>query len=327
MAYGSWPLNKIQFGRETVQGTAVAATKVFRGNFAMLEDQTDKKVITEQIGQLVTPERRYVSKIGARLAIPSTSLTFEQLPDFLEGAVKTVTPTGVGPYVRVYPIPVDGSVNTIKTYTIEAGNTQVPTDTQEMSYSYVDELELSGKAGEPWMINATWIGRQLTPATFTAALAAPTVTDALFTNTKLYIDDSGGTIGTTQKLGTLIGARIRLRSGILQVPGGDGVQYFRAIKPGRPEVDFSITIEVESSSLIATERAKWVTDSTRLVRLLIDHGTNNKIQFDLAGVYDKIGNYENNEGNTVVTLDGHAIVDTTSSLFFSASVTNNVALL
>lgn len=327
MAYGTWPLNKIQWGREATAGTAVAATKLFRGNFAMLEDDTDKKTISENIGQLVTPERRYVSKKGAKLGIPSTGLTFEQFPDFLEASVKAASPTGAGPYVRVYAIPVDDSVNAIKTYTIEGGNTQVSGDVHEMEYSYVDEFEVTGKAGENWMVSSSWIGRQLTQTSFTGSIAIPTVTDAIFSNTKLYIDASGGTLGTTQKTGVLMGARIRLRSGLIQVPGGDGVQYFRAIKPGKPEVDFSLTVELEDSSIVATERAAYVSDSTRLIRLLIDQGATRKIQFDIAGVYDKIGNYENSEGNTVVTIDGHAVVDTAASLFFTTTVTNSVATL
>lgn len=327
MAYGTWPLNKIQWGRETTAGTAVAATKIFRGNFAMLEDQTDRKTVSENVGTLVVPERRYVSKIAARLAIPTTGLTFEQFPDFLEASVGTVTPSGAGPYVRAYSVPITSSVNTIKTYTIEAGNTQVSGDVQEMQYSYVDEWEVSGKAGENWMVSATWMGRQLTTTTFTGSLALATMTDAIFSNTKLYIDAGGGTIGTTQLTGVLMGSRIRYRSGLIQVPGGDGVQYFRAIKPGKPEVDFSITVELEDGSTVATERSAWSSDTSRLIRLLIDHGATRKIQFDLAGRYDKVGNYENSEGNTVVTFDGHCSVDTAASLFFATTVTNSVATL
>lgn len=327
MAYGSFALNKIQLGKETTPGTSVPATFVWRGQFSMLEDLSDIKVIPEQVGLLTVPERAYISKIAARLAMPPSAVTFEQIPHIFEASIGTATPTGAGPYVRAYAVPIDATINTYKTYTIETGNTNVPTDQLEMEYSYVDEVEFSGRIGEPWMAGVTWLGRQVTPATMTSALALPTVTDALFNKTKLYIDASGGTLGTTQKLGTLISAKLRFRSGLLQVPVGDGNFYFNVLKPGKPQLDFSITIEVESGSLIASERAAKAANSTRLFRLLIDQNTNNKIQFDFAGRYDKVGNYESSEGNTHVTLDGHATVDTAATLFFTSTITNNVATL
>lgn len=327
MPYGSYALNKIQFGKETTAGTAVPATFVLRSQFSMIEDLSDIKVIPENVGLLTVPERSYVSKVAARLVLPPSSITFEQVPHVFEGSVKTATPSGAGPYVRVYGVPIDSTINTYKTYTIETGNTNVPTDNLEMEYSYVDEAEFSGRIGETWMVGTTWFGRQVTPVTMTAALALPTVTDALFNKTKLYIDASGGTLGATQKLGTLISAKLRFRSGILQVPVGDGNFFFNSLKPGKPQLDFSITIEVESGSLVTSERAAKVANSTRLFRLLIDHGTNNKIQFDFAGRYDKIGNYESSEGNTHVTLDGHATVDTAAALFFTTTITNNISTL
>lgn len=327
MAYGSYPLNKIQLGRETTRGTPVAATVLWRGQFSMLEDMTEKKEVAENIGQITIPERMYTSSVGARLVMPPSSMTFEHLPHILEASIKTATPSGAGPYVRVYNFPTDNTTNTFKTYTIEAGNVNVPADQHEMAYAYVDEAEFSGRIKETWMMGATWLGRQMSVATMTSSLAIPTVTDALFNKTKLYIDAAGGTIGTTQKTGVLVAARIRVKPGILQVPVGDGQLYFHSLKPGRPSVDFSITIELEDASVLVTERLAWVNNTGRLIRLLIDESANNKIQFDMAARYDKVGNYESSEGNTLVTLDGHAVLDTTASLFFTTTVTNGTATM
>ena len=133
MAYGGWPHNKIQLGREVSSGVGVAATVIWRGPFASIEDARTVNVVDENIGLLITAERSYTSQYLARLAMPATELTFAQLPHILEAAVKTATPAGAGPYTYTYAFPTDNSVNTIKTYTIEAYNVIADADYREMT--------------------------------------------------------------------------------------------------------------------------------------------------------------------------------------------------
>jgi hypothetical protein len=48
---------------------------------------------------------------------------------------------------------------------------------------------------------------------------------------------------------------------------------------------------------------------------------------DWAGKYDRIGGYTNNNGNTTVTLEGHAVYSSADSLFWSCAVENTLATL
>ena len=329
--YGGFTFNKIQLGRETTPGTAVAATTIWRGPFAMLEDTRQRESAEEQVGILVPAERSYDKSLGAQLTMPSTELTFEQVVHILEAGVGTVTPTGTGPYVYTYTFPTGTSVNTIKTYTIEAGNVLVPTDVQRMEYGFVTEFEFSGEAQGAWEMSATWQGRQLTTSTFTASLALPTVEEALFSKTKLYIDASGGTVGTTQVTGVLMGASVKATTGIQAVPVGDGVLYFAAHKFIRPTIEFSLILELEEnagSSVVATERAAFSNNDVRLFKLDVPGSdANHNFAQEWAGKYDSVGNYEDKDGNTTVQLDGHVVYSSVDSLFWRAIVTNNLATI
>lgn len=327
MAYAPFSTNKTQLYREAVAGVPGPSTIIFRGSFSMLEDARKRVIVEEQIGAFTQAERSYDAQLLARWNQPSTPLTFEQVVHILEAGVRTATPTGVGPYTRVYDFPFGGTaVNTIKTYTIETGNVTVASDQYKMSYSFVDSFEFSGTADASWMMQSTWTGRQMTQAAFTASLTAPSVSEAQFYKTLLYIDATGGTIGTTQKLGVLMSANVNVTTGLMPVPVGDGQLFFAAHKWTQPEITFSITLELEDASVVAQERVFYRNNAVRLLRIQCDGGST-MFRVDLAGKYDSIGDYTNTDGNTTVTLEGHAVASSADSLAATFTVINGVAAL
>lgn len=327
MAYAPFSNSKVQLGRETTPGTAVAATSVFRGKFSMLEDAREYKKVEEQIGAFTQAERTYAASLLGKWNMPSTELTFEQVLHILEGGCKTATPTGSNPYTYVYAYPYTGtSINTIKTYTIEAGSATVTGDVREMEFAFVESFEFSGKFGEAWMMQSNWIGRQLSASTFTAALSVPTVEEALFQKTALYIDATGGTIGTTVKAGTLMSASLKVKTGLVIVPVANGQLYFHTYKWTQPEMTFSITMELEDTvGLVAAERAFYESNTVRLFRLSCAGSGSKSFKLDFAGKYDKISDYNNDNGNTSVTFDGHVVASSTDSISLTATVINTLA--
>ena len=326
MAYGTFTYNKVQFGREATPGTAVASTTIWRGKAAMIEDDRDVKVSEEEVGILVPAERSYIASVIGHMNFPQTELTYEQLPHILEAGIHTVAPTGAGPYVYAYVFPTDTTQPAIKTYTIEAGNTLVAADQHEMAYSFVEEFELTGQTREAWKVSSNWHGRQATQAAMTALTTLQAVEEVQFQNTAFYIDASGGTIGTTLKSGILLSARLRYRTGLVPLFTADGQLYFNTYKRTRPALDFSIKMELESGSVVATERAIFKSQGRRLFRLSIPSDTKNLV-IDFAGKYDSISDYENDDDNTVVTFNGHAVYSQTDALFAKLTVTNSLATL
>lgn len=327
MAYSPFSNTKIQIGRESTAGTAVAATSVWRGPFSMIEDMRERQIIEEQIGSFITAERSVDTLIAAGWTQPATNLTYEQVCHILEAGCKTATPSGTGAVkTRVYNYPFSGTtVNTIKTYTIETGSATVSADVYEMEMAFVEEYEFSGKYGEAWQMSSTWKGRQMSTSTFTSSLTAPTVNDCLFNHTLLYIDASGGTLGTTQKTGVLTAASIKVKTGLMQVPVGDGALYAADYKWTQPEITFSLTLELEDGSVVATERGIYRANGTRLFRLKAAPSASLQFQADWAGKYDSISDYENSDGNTTVTLEGHGVASSADSLALTFTILNGVA--
>ncbi len=294
----------------------------------MIEDGRERTIVEEQIGAFVQAERSYDSKIAAKWSQPSAPLTYEQVCHILEAGCKTATPSGTGPYTRVYSYPYSGTtVNTIKTYTVETGSATVSSDMYEMEYSFVEDFEFSGAFGGAWTMQSNWLGRQMTQTSFTGALTAPTVNDALFNHCLLYIDASGGTIGTTQKTGVLTAASVKVKTGLMQVPVGDGALYAVSHKWTKPDITFSITMELEDGSIVATERGIYRANGTRLLRLKTSPSASLQFQIDMAAKYDSISDYENSDGNTTVTFEGHGVASSTDSLALTFTVINGVAAL
>lgn len=327
--YGPYSMNKIQLGRETTFGTAVAASTIWRGPFAMLEDASERVIVEENVGLLVQAERAYDSKYMARLAMPATELTYEQFPHILEAGILTATPSGSGPYTRVYAYPTDNTVPTPKPYTIETFNAAADNDCLEAEGCLVEEFNIEGNAGEAWKMSANWFGRQVTPTTPTSITTLVAVEEALVPKTALYIDATGGTIGTTQRSGVFMGGSIKVTTGLVAVPIGDGQLYHLTYKWTRPSITFSLNFELQDDtvSVVAAERAIRKSGAIRLFRLLISGTSSRAITLDFAGKYDTVGNYENSNGNTTVRIDGHAVYSSTDDLFLEATVVNGVATL
>ena len=329
MAYAPYTFNKIQAGVEATPGTPVAATFIFRGSYGSAQDDSTRKVIEEQVGQFVPTGQVIMPWQLAKLSMPAMPFTFEQSPHIFEASIKTATP-GISPqYKRTYNPPITAAPTT-KFYTIECYNTEATADYREMPHSYVEEWTLSGKTGEEWTIAANWVGRRLETGSPTALTALASTEIAMFSKTKLYIDAVGGTIHTTQKLGVLMAADLKFSSGIMYVPVGDGTLYYSAVKYGQPKFTYSITLELESSSVVAAERAilETVPQPNRLISLDCPGSTANKnLRIDFAGRHTAIGDYQNSDGNTTVTIDGEGTYDPTAALFLSVIVDNGLATL
>lgn len=325
MAYAPFSNNQIQLGREGTKGTVAAATTKWRGPFSMPSDARTRNIVEEQIGAFMQAERSYDAAYLAKWAAPSCPLTYEQILHVLEAGVKTTTPSGGGPYTWLYSYPYTGvTVNTIKTYTVEAGSATITGDNQRMEFGFVEQFELSGKFGEAWMMQSNWLGRQLTPSiTFTAGQAAPTVEEALFNKTVLSIGATGGAVA--QVNGVLMAAKITVKTGLIIVPVANGQLYFQDYKWTQPEIKFSITFELEDGAgTVTTERGIYNTNAVRLFRLKTTGSGSKSMQLDWAGKYDTFGDYTNASGDTTVTVDGHVVASSADSLAFAATIVNSI---
>jgi len=324
--YSPFTANMIQLGREATKGTAVPATVVYRGPAASIEDGSDVVMADENIGLIASAGRSYIPQIIARLAMPDTEATFEQLPHLLEASWMTATPTGVGPYVYTYTKP-SAAAGAIKTYTVETGNKiDNGGDSAEMAYGFVEDWTLSGKANEPWKMAANWVGRQRNNAALTS-LSVAAVEEILFNKTLLTIDASGGTIGTTAISGVLVDFSLSDKSGLQPVFTADGQLYFTAHKSVKGELTGTITLELNSDDAVATLRTAKEAQAVKLIRLAGSGSASRAITVDVSAKLTKIGTVQNSDGNTTVQVEFVAVYSSTDALYAEIEVTNILATL
>lgn len=265
MTEGIKSLRRLQGGRETTAGTALAATFAWRGE-GVLQDDSAVMFPVEDVGLIGRTNRTYKPNKAASLAMDSTPATFEQLPHIFEAGIKTATPAADGSgsgYIRTYQFP-STATNTLKTYTWEGGDN---IQAEEMEYSFVESIELNGAPNEAWMMSANWQGRQITKTTFTAAASAPVpaVEEILFNTTKVYIDAVDGTAGTTQVSNTVLSCDVSITTGWQRVFSADGNLFFSFIKGTGHEITGSITYEHNTSGV--TEKDAQVAETARLLQI------------------------------------------------------------
>lgn len=325
-------LRKVQLGRESTAGTAVAATTIFRGPALMPTDDQIKTMPEENVGFSSLVTRQYTPKKFASMVFPASPATFQQIQHVMEAGVKTVSPVADGAgsgYINAYPLP-SGDVNATKTYTIEGGDNKV---VEEMEYSFVTEFELSGKKNEAWMMTSTWHGRQSTVSSFTGALSIPAVSEMLFNKSKIYIDDVGDTIGTTQLAASWIDAKLKVVTGLKAQFTGDGNLYFTFMD----FIGAKATLELSflHNAAVAAERVLWRSDTPRQIRILIEGNTladagtlysKETFQVDAAGLYTSFsGPNDEDEGSNVSKAVFEWAYNPTAALFGSFTLVNELS--
>ena len=123
-----------QLGREAAAGTAVAATTIWSGEAASLEDLRTVTMVTEHRGRMSPSSRQIQPKLLANHS-PQAVATFEQIQHIFEAGIETDTAAVCGSgFLYNYETPTTTTA-VLKTYTIEAGDV---TANQEMEYGYVE---------------------------------------------------------------------------------------------------------------------------------------------------------------------------------------------
>ena len=287
----------------------------------------------EDVGMLAPTDRSNVAQYGGALTMTGVA-TFEQLGYILSAGIKNViagTSSGSG-YVYTYPMPTT-SDHTITTYTIEGGDNQ---EAEEMAYGFVESFTLEGAAGEPLMVSADWVGRQVSTTSFTSALHVPSVEDILVSKGKLYIDTVASSFGTTQKSRTLEAVTINVATGLAGHHKIDGNKYFALTQRNGDNMSVTADLRFEHNSTAATEKVHHRAQTARRLRLtwqgsaLTTAGTYTykTLQIDLRGKWEAFSAIDEQDGNDVVTGTFRCGTDSTGTDFASfVVVTNNVTAL
>lgn len=330
MTDGIKKLRRVQLGKETTAGTAVAATTIMRITGATLEDASTYEFPDEDVGLLVQTDRNYVPMLAAKVSMPDNPATFEQLPHVFEAGIKKVTngatDTGGAGKIYAYAFPTTAP-NTIQSYTLEGGDN---IQEEEIEYCFVQGFKLSGAPKEVVNFSAEWVGRQVKPSTFTPGLSIPSVEEILFGMTKLYIDNAGG-LGGTLVSSTLMGFTLDVDTGLREVFSGDGQLYFDRTKNIGPSGTLEVTFEHNSSAV--AEKAAWRAKTTRAIRLVIEGSaftagagySKKTLKIDVCGRWLKFDKIDEMDGNDIVTGTLQIGYNSTEALWGEITVVNLLA--
>jgi len=324
----------VQLGDEGTEGTTTVSTVMYRG-MAMAEDQSEITPINEGHGRRIPYANTYIPFTEVVVEFEETEATFQQLPYWFEAGVEKVNTvgadTGTGASGHIYQYDLSDTANeTIRTYTIETGNSQ---ESNEVNGAFVESFSLSGAAGEAWMVSGTWRGWSLTDCAFTDLSASvPDVEVALFNKTTFSIDDSGGTIGGTDKTSTIIGFELNAEGLQKGIRAAAGLSTISGRRTGPAEITGSITMLHDDVG--EAEIAKAQAQSIRLLQLeclgtsLTTIGSSysyHTLKSTLAIQYTSIPTLDEDDGDDTVTFEWRQVYST--SLGWQTIIVNELAAL
>ncbi len=333
---GVTALEKIQLGVESTAGTAVAATTIWRGK-GSLEYDDEVVRVDDSIGVAMPTNRVYKPKLGAKVTFDPVEATFQQIPYIFEAGVaaEVASQDGAGTdYIYAYAMPTT-AMNTLNTFTLEHGNN---VQAREMEYSFVESFKISGNAQEGVMMEASWVGRQSTDASFTGALSAPALVAGdhiVFGGSNLYIDAVGGTIGTTEVTKTLLSFELDVTTGYRAKPT-NLAKYFDFHYWDRGSYSATLKLVFEHNTNSEGQVDLYEALTPRLFRLLFTGnavGTPGTTYSNMTFIIDTAGYYMSNptmsdiDGNQMWEMEIDCTYDSTATQGLSFIVVNELTAL
>lgn len=334
-------LRRIQGGAESVAGTSVPATFMWRGTGTM-KDNRETTFVEEDIGLLGDALRTYVAKTGGELTLDGVA-SFEQLVYLYQSGIYKTTPTTDTSSAQIWTwntqiSSTDAIATTdLQTYTFEFGDNQ---QAEYMAYCFNREYKLSGTVREALMANATMEGRTVTTTDFTPTtdITLGTPETILFTNASLYIDNvtSSTDLGQTLVSQTLFQAELNHMTGWKGYPAADGRTDFSFIKRTKDEITLALTFEHNSSAV--AEKSAWRNQTERAIRLKFTGNTlsttdSGAVYNEKTFIIDLIGKWEtfepltDNDGNDQVVGTFRAGYSTAAAMKARFILVNELATM
>ena len=321
-------LRKIQIGKETVKGTAVAATAVLLGQLTMRENPIIHRP-EEERAQMAQYSRGV--KVGnlAELTFEG-DVTYEQLLYWMHmGVLGAVTPSTVDTSARLWTFtPAMTAAGVFDSFTLEFGDN---TQAWEVEYCMVRDIEISFAMNAVARIKVTIFGRKMAATTFTPALTPPTVESIPGQQFKLYIDAESGTMGATVKASSLISASYKILPGLYEKRYGSGSLDFTAYGETFKDVELKATFAFNAGAEV--ERLLLDGNTMRLIRLKSEGtlvGAVSALKYlslDFCGVYTDFSTLEERDGEDVVSVTLRGQRGTTYTKLFEVLVQNSVTSL
>ena len=291
--------SKVQYGKETTRGTAVAATKLMLGKVPAVGSDRKPVFPSEDVGINTPAVRSVIHQYLYQNTLSTEHGYFQQMPVLFGCGLKGgVTPTEITPSQLDYlwtqtPSLVSGVDNAQNAMTIELGD-----DTQafEAEYAMIERIRISGNVAQgqdasPVSVEADFFARQLTPTTFTGAIALPAAEPMNAKLAQFYLDTTWAGVGGTEKTNILRAFDIEILTGLHPKFSGSGNKYFNEHGQGMISVTANFTLEgtTAADAIFDAQQAK----TFQVIRLKVTGsqlgtGTNHSLSIDIGGEWESV---------------------------------------
>jgi hypothetical protein len=188
-------LNIVQVAKETTWGTPVptATAKLMCVPKFDLDMGVNTKTVKELRASLARNYNLYVSDESPSGLIEMNG-NYQDVLYGLESAIGIATPSGAGPYMRLYAAPLTAAVVTPRFMTLQFGQTG---SVYQLAGGLVTGFTLKGDDINALQAVFPLIGKAVTAGTFTAL--SDRVTEPIMpSHAKIYVDTWVGTLGATE---------------------------------------------------------------------------------------------------------------------------------
>jgi hypothetical protein len=254
---GELALKRIQAGTETTRGTVVAATRRVYGSCTITRARPNR-FANEDRGEWTDKFRANPKLIEAGFSITSDAV-FEDMPWYASLFYNgNIAQTGSATTGYTWTSLPDQTSDTLKTATLEAGDDAVAwqgafacVDTADFTLALDDAVtvQLGGFVAD-WLpqnsgsLTTTFTG-------FTGAIADHAVESVMGYQAKFYLDNTGGTAGTTQVPGKFISAQWGIHNQMKRKYFGDGTAKFTKLGRGNRQVHCQVVLEASDTAQYA----------------------------------------------------------------------------
>lgn len=330
-------LLQAQAGLESTRGTNVAAT---RKVYAQITPKYERPLMKFADTSGTFEGRRRAAHARAKVGFNAVDIcTYEDLPWWLQlgvaGGVAGVT-DGDSPPAYTYTFTPTAAADDLKSATLEFGDSGNPYESgQVMCNSFTIRADSDNDSEPGWMIDLDLLARDWATTTFTGALTDRATEVILARGTDLYIDNAGGTIGSTAVTGKLIDFSVTVNNNIHYKSFMEDVTYVAANKVGRGErtIDAQITFEMDADGEFANLRSTSG-PVQRLIRIeqsntTVIHDTPDvykRVRLDMYGYWETFSRGDRN-GNLIMTLGFAGFYDITATKAFSFAIVNALSAL
>ena len=270
MAQGVTALEKTLIGVEASAGGSTDAPTTHWRGMGKIKDRREIVRPPERVGKIGGTTRTYIPRTGGEVPLDGDA-TFEQLPYIFNSGIylaTATTDTGSG-YIYSWTVQAASSdplaTTDLATLVVESGDNN---EAERARFCFTREFTLTGGQGAGMTVAAVLESQAPSTATFTVVgdtdFDNPAET-ILFSKVALYIDDSTGTIGTTQVSETILDFSLKHTTGWVAKPARDGRLDFSGIKHIDDEIMLDVTFEHNTDA--ATAKANWRAETEKAIRI------------------------------------------------------------